>query len=117
MLAPIVTLKRDQAPGLKTWVIVVKCPHCPKTHNHGGGDALIPYLGHRSADCGEGSDYELVLDEDTIVNSGTGPERMGGFDGWVQEDPGPRSNPRLSDLYDLWDASKAARARDAGGQA
>jgi hypothetical protein len=34
------------------WKVVIPCcPHCGKTHWHGGGDGPVPDLGHRNAHC------------------------------------------------------------------
>lgn len=35
------------------WVLVIDtCPHCGRTHRHGGGEGLRPSYGHRAAHCG-----------------------------------------------------------------
>lgn len=40
------------------WVLVIdSCPYCRRPHRHGGGDAMRPSYGHRSAHCGSTSPH------------------------------------------------------------
>ncbi|MFD0458741.1 hypothetical protein ACFQ2H_28635 [Streptomyces violaceoruber] len=34
------------------WLLVVRrCPHCRRSHTHGGGSGDEPFYGHRTAHC------------------------------------------------------------------
>ena len=38
----------------EVWILKLTCPHCGKTHTHGGGSGPVPYGGHRVAHCHNG---------------------------------------------------------------
>lgn len=38
--------------GGHVWLLVVRrCPHCRRSHTHGGGSGDEPFYGHRTAHC------------------------------------------------------------------
>ena len=44
------------------WRLVVpRCPFCGGKHLHGGGNGVVPHVGHRVADCTRGTGYYLTL--------------------------------------------------------
>lgn len=51
----------------RCWDIAVRCPHCGRTHHHGGGDGAVPFLGARVAHCAAGGSYRLAVTPDTQV--------------------------------------------------
>lgn len=49
------------------WDIAVRCPHCRRTHHHGGGSGPVPDLGDRVPHCAAGGSYRLCVTADTQV--------------------------------------------------
>ena len=48
---PTVTATARLVRGV--WLLKLVCPHCGKTHIHGGGGGPMPFGGHRVAHCEE----------------------------------------------------------------
>jgi len=53
--APVVAVHQVRGDhGGMVWLLIVQCPHCLRTHTHGGGTdrtRVAEYLGHRVAHC------------------------------------------------------------------
>jgi hypothetical protein len=67
MLNPIVVATSRRARD--AWIIKLICPHCGEKHTHGGGDGLMPHVGHRVAHCrnSTGKGYFIELAEEAKV--------------------------------------------------
>lgn len=50
MTDPIV-IATNVRRGRECWILKITCPHCGKTHTHGGGDGPAPHGGHYVAHC------------------------------------------------------------------
>lgn len=48
---PTVIGRAEKSRGY--WSLSILCPHCHRTHTHGGGNGSKPDAGHRGAHCGE----------------------------------------------------------------
>lgn len=49
--------------GERAYLIEATCPHCSRTHTHGGGTdraTVGKYLGHRASHCGGNDGYVLT---------------------------------------------------------
>lgn len=49
--------------GTRVYLLRVKCPHCGRTHSHGGGTDradIGKYLGHRASHCTSRDGYVIT---------------------------------------------------------
>jgi hypothetical protein len=61
------------------WQLTIEeCPHCGKTHTHGGGDlASPPFGGHRISHCYGPSNPGYILELPSTTNEPTSPNANG----------------------------------------